>query len=116
MHLFQGSVRRLNEQEVQFLQGESKCKLAIFRLSLQLTRPCHAPAEVFDKFDEEGTGKVHTTQLEAMLDAIGRNPGEGACAEGGLSAWLGASHAAGSTVSPPTPTPASFKPAERLRP
>ncbi|CAE7419862.1 CCM1 [Symbiodinium sp. KB8] len=47
-----GSVRRLNEQEVQFLQ------------------------EVFDKFDEEGTGKVHTTQLEAMLDAIGRNPGE----------------------------------------
>lgn len=36
-----------------------------------------AAADVFDKFDETGSGRVATTQLEAMLEAIGRNPGEG---------------------------------------
>lgn len=46
------SVRRLSPQEMQFLK------------------------DVYDKFDIDGTSAVPTVELENMLEALGRNPGE----------------------------------------
>ncbi len=56
------------------MRGESCVNARSFERLLSIS----LPTDVFDKFDEQGTGRVATTQLEAMLEAIGRNPGEGA--------------------------------------
>ena len=68
-------MRRLSQQEVDFLKGESFPKPTI--LPSTPPRPPAWPTEVYDQFDEDGQAKVPTTHMEAMLEAVGRNPGEG---------------------------------------